>query len=247
MSRFQLSLNVDDVEASVEFYSRLFGVAPAKHEPGYANFVVDDPPLKLVVIEGEGQPGTLNHLGIELASGGEVAAETDRVAAAGLPVHVDERHTCCYATQDKAWTRDRDGIPWELYTRVADTAHFGADPHADTHVDDLLPPVTREEVQSALDDPDTVVIDAQGDGMFEQAHLPGAIDFGLDDVVGQAAREINASDQRVILYCTDERCLGSEFVGTQLLEAGYGNVGRFAGGVAAWVEAGLPVEAGPGD
>lgn len=129
MSRFQLSLNVDDVQASVDFYTKLFGVGPAKQRDGYANFVVEDPPLKLVVIENEGQPGSINHVGVEFETADAVAAETERVGAAGLSVEVDDRHTCCFATQDKAWIRDADAVPWELYTVVAETDHFGAAPH----------------------------------------------------------------------------------------------------------------------
>jgi len=129
MSRFQLSLNVADVDQAVAFYRRLFGAEPAKHEPGYANFVVDDPPLKLVVIEDEGDPGTINHLGIEVEGTDTVAAETGRLSEAGLPTRVDDTHTCCFATQDKVWTIDADGAPWEIYTVVADTEVFGARAH----------------------------------------------------------------------------------------------------------------------
>ena len=132
MSRFQLSVNVDDVDAAVHFYTKLFGVAPAKHRNGYANFVVEDPPLKLIVIENEGAPGTINHVGIEYPTGEDVAVETRRVEAAGLDVELDDPHTCCYATQEKAWTRDPDGVPWELYTVVADTENFGASPRGGT-------------------------------------------------------------------------------------------------------------------
>jgi catechol 2,3-dioxygenase-like lactoylglutathione lyase family enzyme len=128
MSLFQLSINVRDVDAAVEFYSKLFGVGPAKQRPGYANFVVADPPLKFIVIENEGEPGTINHLGVEVADAEAVAA-THRLAALGLPFRVDETHTCCYATQDKVWTHDPDQVPWETYTVVADTEEFGARAH----------------------------------------------------------------------------------------------------------------------
>ena len=129
MSLFQLSINVRDVEEAVVFYEKFFGVAPAKHRPGYANFVVADPPLKLIVIEGEGQPGTINHVGIEVADTDAVVAETRRIADIGLPFKVDDTHTCCFATQDKVWSRDPDGVPWEIYTVLADTAEFGARAH----------------------------------------------------------------------------------------------------------------------
>ncbi len=138
MSRFQLSLNVDNVDASVEFYTKLFGVEPAKHRAGYANFVVEDPPMKLVVIENEGTPGSINHVGIEYETGDAVAAETERVAAAGLPVEVDDPHTCCFATQEKAWTQDADGVPWEIYTITEHTPNFGASPRGDTPRELLL-------------------------------------------------------------------------------------------------------------
>ena len=129
MTRFQISINVADADAAVGFYSKLFGVAPAKRRPGYANFVVADPPLKLIVIEGEGEPGTINHVGIEVDGTDAVVAATHRLAELGLPFKVDDTHTCCYATQDKVWTQDPDGVPWETYTVVDDTEHFGARAH----------------------------------------------------------------------------------------------------------------------
>lgn len=244
MSRFQLSLNVENVDASVEFYTKLFGVQPAKHRDGYANFVVADPPLKLVIIEKEGTPGSINHVGIEFESSAEVAARTEQVAAAGLPVEVDDPHTCCFATQEKAWTQDVDGTPWELYTVVADAAAFGASPRGGTPIDVMLLPVDFAEIEAALDDDAIVVIDAQGPGGFEREHIPGAISFGLDTVPEQAAEAIGDVDRRVIVYCTDVDCLGAEFVGTLLVEAGYTNVGRYPGGVAGWIRAGRPIAAG---
>ena len=244
MSRFQLSLNVHDVDASVDFYTKLFGVAPAKHRPGYANFVVADPPMKLVIVEDEGEPGSINHVGIEFTSGTDVAARTEQVAAAGLPVEVDEPHTCCFATQEKAWTQDADGVPWELYTVVADAAGFGASPRGGTPVDVMMPPVELSELQAALDDETVVVIDAQGAGGYETAHIEGAVNFALDDVEQQAAAVIGDPDRRVIVYCSDVDCLGAEFIGTLLVQAGFTNVGRYPDGVAGWREAGLPVATG---
>ena len=129
MSRLQLSINVRDVDEAIAFYEKLLGVAPAKRTPGYANFVVTDPPLKLVLIEGEGEPGTLNHVGIEVADTAAVVSETQRIAELGLPYKVDDTHTCCHATQDKVWSQDPNGVPWEIYTVLADSAEFGARAH----------------------------------------------------------------------------------------------------------------------
>lgn len=105
MSRLQLALNVDDLESSVAFYSRLFGTEPAKTRPGYANFAIASPPLKLVLLENPGQGGTLNHLGVEVPSVADVDAEQSRLASHGLAT-IDERDTtCCYALQDKFWVQ----------------------------------------------------------------------------------------------------------------------------------------------
>lgn len=124
-SRVQLALNVDDVEAATAFYRKLFGVEPAKTRPGYANFVVAEPPLKLVLLENPGQGGTLNHLGVEVADVDTVDSEQTRLAEAGL-ASVDERDTtCCYAKQDKFWVEGApDGERWEVYTVLADSATF---------------------------------------------------------------------------------------------------------------------------
>ncbi len=243
MSRFQLSVNVADVDAAVDFYTKLLGVAPAKHRSGYANFVVSDPPMKLIVVEDEGEPGTINHLGIEVETGEQVAAETQRISAAGVEVEVDDPHTCCYATQEKAWTRDADGLPWEIYTVVGDTPNFGASPRGGTPLDVMLPPVDIDTVEAALAGGTATVIDAQGDGdgRFDVAHIPGSIDFDLHTVLDQAAAAIPDRSQPVIVSCTDNDCQGSEFVGTLLIKAGYTNVSRFPGGVKEWEASGRPV------
>jgi lactoylglutathione lyase len=120
MSRVQLALNVDDIDVAVAFYSQLFQVEPAKRRPGYANFAVDEPALKLVLIENPGHGGSLNHLGVEVASTDEVAAATKRLAAEGLAVDVQEGTTCCYAVQDKVWATGPGGERWEVYTVLAD-------------------------------------------------------------------------------------------------------------------------------
>jgi catechol 2,3-dioxygenase-like lactoylglutathione lyase family enzyme len=118
--RVQLALNVDDIDAAVRFYSTLFDAEPAKRRPGYANFALTQPPLKLVLIENAGHGGSLNHLGVEVASTDRVVAETRRLAGAGLPTEVEDGVSCCYALQDKVWVRDPDGAPWEIYTVLAD-------------------------------------------------------------------------------------------------------------------------------
>jgi catechol 2,3-dioxygenase-like lactoylglutathione lyase family enzyme len=121
MSRVQLALNVDDLDVSIAFYSTLFGAEPAKVRPGYANFAVAEPPLKLVLIENPGEGGSINHLGVEVVDTDAVDAEQTRLAAAGL-ASVDERGTtCCYAKQDKFWVEGTpNGERWEVYTVLAD-------------------------------------------------------------------------------------------------------------------------------
>lgn len=127
MSRVQLALNVTDLEASVEFYRTLFGVEPHKRRPGYANFAIADPPLKLVLIEvpaddrGVGTVGALNHLGVEVRTTDEVAASAGRLAAAGLATTNEQGTVCCYARQDKVWVHDPAGAPWEVYTITDDS------------------------------------------------------------------------------------------------------------------------------
>jgi catechol 2,3-dioxygenase-like lactoylglutathione lyase family enzyme len=135
MSRIQLALNVDNLNESIAFYATLFGTAPAKVRPGYANFAVAEPPLKLVLIENAGQGGSLNHLGVEVVDTDTVDAEQSRLAEAGF-ASIDERgSTCCYAKQDKFWVEGApNGERWEIYTVLADSATFAAaeDQHAAT-------------------------------------------------------------------------------------------------------------------
>jgi len=125
MSQVQLALNVNDIDEAVSFYTALFGTEPAKRKPGYANFAITGPPLKLVLLENPGQGGTLNHLGVEVDSPDAVDAEQARLAAAGLAA-VDERDTtCCYARQDKFWVAGAPGGErWEIYTVLADSTTF---------------------------------------------------------------------------------------------------------------------------
>jgi hypothetical protein len=131
MSRLQLALNVADLDASVAFYSRLFRTAPAKHHPGYANFALTEPPLKLILIEGHGQPGSLNHLGVEVVSTEEVAAATTRLIGEGLNTTTEEQVACGYAVQDKVWVESPDGGPWEIYAVLGDSNVAGAGCNAD--------------------------------------------------------------------------------------------------------------------
>ena len=125
MPRVQLALNVSDIDEAVAFYSKLFGAEPAKRQPGYANFAIVDPPLKLVLMEvstarGHGTVGALNHLGVEVETTDDVTAATGRLNDTGLETEVEEQTTCCYAVQDKVWVSDPDGAPWEVYTVLAD-------------------------------------------------------------------------------------------------------------------------------
>jgi catechol 2,3-dioxygenase-like lactoylglutathione lyase family enzyme len=120
MSRVQLALNVDDLEAAITFYSKLFDAQPAKIREGYANFAIAEPPLKLVLIENKGQGGTLNHLGVEVENTDLVMAANRRLAAEGLATDLEENTSCCYAVQDKVWVHGPDAEPWEVYTVLAD-------------------------------------------------------------------------------------------------------------------------------
>ena len=121
MSRVQLALNVSNIDEAVDFYSKLFATEPAKRRPGYANFAVDSPPLKLVLIENPGADGRLNHLGVEVFTTDEVSATQARLAGDGLATATEENVTCCYAVQDKVWVDDPDGAPWEIYTVLGDS------------------------------------------------------------------------------------------------------------------------------
>jgi catechol 2,3-dioxygenase-like lactoylglutathione lyase family enzyme len=124
MSRVQLALNVDDLEASIAFYSKLFNTAPAKVKPGYANFAVAEPPLKLVLIENPGHGGSVNHLGVEVESSEVVHAEIARLSGEGLFTAEEIGQTCCFATQDKVWVSGPAGERWEVYTVLEDSETF---------------------------------------------------------------------------------------------------------------------------
>lgn len=138
MSRVQLALNVDNLDDAIAFYSKLFGSEPAKVKPGYANFAIADPPLKLVLLENPTQGGTLNHLGVEVDSSEAVHAEIGRLASAGMFTEEEMGTTCCFATQDKVWVTGPGGERWEVYTVLADSDTFGASPQHASENDDSV-------------------------------------------------------------------------------------------------------------
>jgi lactoylglutathione lyase len=136
MSRAQLALNVDDLGEAISFYSKLFNTTPAKVKPGYANFAVTEPPLKLVLIENPGHGGTLNHLGVEVESSEAVHAEIGRLTDEGMFTEEEIGTTCCFATQDKVWVTGPAGEKWEVYTVLADAETFGREPQTADNAND---------------------------------------------------------------------------------------------------------------
>jgi catechol 2,3-dioxygenase-like lactoylglutathione lyase family enzyme len=119
--RLQLALNVADLDEAVDFYTRMFGVGPAKIRPGYANFAIEQPPLKLVLFEGAGESGSINHLGVETESATEVVAAETRLSDSGLETTGVDDTTCCYAAKTETWVHGPDGTRWEWYVKRADT------------------------------------------------------------------------------------------------------------------------------
>ncbi|KWX67474.1 ArsI/CadI family heavy metal resistance metalloenzyme [Mycobacterium sp. NAZ190054] len=137
MSRVQLALNVDDLDEAILFYSKLFNTSPAKVKPGYANFAVAEPALKLVLLENPGKGGSINHLGVEVESSDHVHAEIARLTGEGLFTDEEIGTTCCFATQDKVWVTGPGGEKWEVYTVLADSDTFGTSPqHPDDSAED---------------------------------------------------------------------------------------------------------------
>ena len=125
--RLQLALNVDDLDAAIAFYSKMFGTAPVKVKPGYANFAIAVPPLKLVLFSGVGEPGTLNHLGVEVASAEAVAAAEQRLTTVGLETSEVAETSCCFAAKTETWLEAPDGQRWEWYVKHDDLAGFASD------------------------------------------------------------------------------------------------------------------------
>jgi predicted enzyme related to lactoylglutathione lyase len=124
--RVQLALNVENLDEAVAFYSKLFGVKVNKRKPGYANFAIDEPPLKLVLLEVPGAPERLNHLGVEVFEQSDVDAAIARLSAAGIAGEVEIDRTCCHAVQNKIWSSDPQGARWEFYRVLADSESFAA-------------------------------------------------------------------------------------------------------------------------
>ncbi len=131
MSRIQLALNVTDLDAAVEFYAKLFDAEPAKRKPGYANFAIADPPLKLVLFEAS-EGGTLNHLGVETETADEVSAAEARLSDDGLETTGVDDTTCCFATKVETWVEDPDGARWEWYVKTGDADTIGGEPDPTT-------------------------------------------------------------------------------------------------------------------
>ncbi|TDC54049.1 glyoxalase/bleomycin resistance/dioxygenase family protein [Actinomadura sp. KC345] len=149
MSRVQLALRVSDLEGSVAFYSKLFGAEPAKRRPEYANFAIAQPPLKLVLIEGEdGEPTRMDHLGVEVEDSGLVSDATKRLADAGLATLEENDTSCCYALQDKVWVHGPSGEPWEVYT-VKDDADTLAKADDSACCATTQPPTETEQPKTA--------------------------------------------------------------------------------------------------
>jgi catechol 2,3-dioxygenase-like lactoylglutathione lyase family enzyme len=126
--RLQLALNVKDLDTAVDFYSKMFGVPVNKRKPGYANFAIDEPPLKLVLFELPDAPERLNHLGVEVFEDEAVDAATARLKAVGMEHLVEDETTCCYAKANKVWAQEPDGLRWEWYRVLEDSQTFGREP-----------------------------------------------------------------------------------------------------------------------
>ena len=125
---FHVALYVKDIEAAVARYSKLLGLGPAKVRHDYAKFEIADPPVILSLNVG-GEPGTVSHLGIRYPGTGDVASEMARTKREAVELLQQEGTTCCYAKADKFWVRDADGMPWEMYTLLADAeAETATDP-----------------------------------------------------------------------------------------------------------------------
>ena len=191
MSRVQLALRVPDLQASIGFYTKLFGTAPAKQRPGYANFAVAEPPLKLVLLEGEpGDATFLDHLGVEVETAGQVGAAAQRLAGEGLATAVQENTTCCYALQDKVWVHGPGHEPWEVYVVKADAATL-----ADTGDPACCPPDAAGQMAGeAGDTADEASQIAAAAGAASRLDAAGQT-AGAAGAAGQAAGAAGAAGQ----------------------------------------------------
>ena len=155
MSRLQLALNVTDLDASIEFYSKLFGVEVAKRKPGYANFEIIEPPLKLVLFEG-GEDGSINHLGVETDGAVEVEAAEARLSASGLSTTGIDDTICCYAEKVETWVTAPDGTKWEWYVKTADSDSMSGDDGDGAEccapAPSAVPSITRAPITVAVGD-----------------------------------------------------------------------------------------------
>ncbi len=140
MSRVQLALNVADIDSAVDFYSKLFATEPNKRKPGYANFAIADPPLKLVLFEKADAESRLNHLGVEVETGEEVRAAEARLSTGGLATTGVDDTTCCYAEKTETWVNDPDGAPWEFYVKNGDAEQMTNTVHGDSEAAECCAP-----------------------------------------------------------------------------------------------------------
>ena len=151
MSRVQLALNVAELDTAIDFYSQMFRTEPHKVRPGYANFEVNDPPLKLVLIENPAAAAPLNHLGVEVESSGEVVSETQRFGDLGLSLEIEDGVVCCHAEQDKVWVSDPSGTRWEVYTITDDEPTTPNESYA-SRAANLIPLMDASAGEQSLED-----------------------------------------------------------------------------------------------
>ena len=124
MKRFHVHAHVSDLHASIAFYSKLFGAAPARVESDYAKWMLEDPRLNFAISTRGGAPG-VDHLGIQTDTEAELAELKARARAADLTLDDEGQTTCCYARSEKHWITDPQGIAWEHYHTLADIPVFG--------------------------------------------------------------------------------------------------------------------------
>ena len=196
MSRVQLALRVADLEASIAFYSKLFGAEPAKRRPGYANFAIAEPPLKLVLLEGNAEPTRMDHLGVEVTTTSEVTAATTRLAAEGLATTTEQDSACCYAVQDKVWVHGPGAEPWPVYVVKgdADVLDKPADSAGGTPAAEAAAPRCPLRPPAADPGPATLRPDAQA--VRDARRLNAAGDAELAQDAGDMDTRRSGADQQ---------------------------------------------------